>query len=237
MRHDPGHLILGPDAQGARRMRRTRRVAIVGNAPEVGDHAEAIDRADVVVRFNNAHGLGGVTGTRTSYLFLVNAGGQMREWLDDPRFAERPAVRSASAVFLPIHPDHLDHMDRLPSPEERRGADAEDHTAEAVAKLTRAGVRVELLSAPSFAAAMRELGRAAVPGAAPPSTGYLGTRHFVETLGRAGCRIECYGFGWDGYAAHDWDGERAWFDAREREGRLHVVPLDALPVPGRSVAA
>lgn len=202
-----------------------RRVAIVGNAPEVGDHAAAIDSADIVVRFNNTHGLGGVTGNRTTYLFLINSGGQMREWLDDPRFCERKAVREADTIYLPIDPAHIDRFDPPASAAERVGAAAEDHTAEAVARLHGAGKRVVIMPAREFAASCDRIGTDLRVGMAPPSTGYLATRYFVDTLGAAGCRIEAYGFGFEGYHGHAWDRERRWFQRLVRDGRLALMPL------------
>ena len=202
-----------------------RRVAIVGNAPEIGDRADAIDSADIVVRFNNTHGLGGVTGSRTTYLFLINCGGQMREWLDDPGFTARKAVRDAEAIYLPIDPAHLDAFDPPLTREQRAGAEAEDHTAAAVRRLSRAGKRVEILPSREFEASCARIGTAMKAGMAPPSTGYLAARYFVETLGRAGCRIEAYGFGFEGFEAHAWDRERCWFEARARAGELRLVRL------------
>ena len=52
-----------------------RRIAIVGNAPTEEDWSSLIDGADYVVRFNNAFGYGGVTGTRSDELYLINCGG------------------------------------------------------------------------------------------------------------------------------------------------------------------
>ena len=212
-------------AYSRRSIRPERRVAIVGNAPEVGDRAREIDTADIVVRFNNTHGLGAETGAKTTYLFLINCGGQMHEWLDDPAFGRRPAVRDADAIYLPIDPAHIDAFDPPATARERAGAAAEDHTAEAMAALSRAGKRVELLPARHFAAACADLGTRLRVGMPPPSTGYLATRYLVETLGRAGCRIECYGFGFEGFEAHAWSAERRWFERQRREGRLSLAPL------------
>ncbi|GEP12367.1 hypothetical protein MMMDOFMJ_2822 [Methylobacterium gnaphalii] len=75
-------------------------VALVGNAP--GTEAAAVDAAGSVVRFNNAPGFGGRTGSHITHLALVNRGGQMREWLADPGFLDRPVVRQAKGFVLPF---------------------------------------------------------------------------------------------------------------------------------------
>ncbi len=121
-----------------RDLRRTpRRIAIVGNAPETGDHAAAIDAADWVVRFNNAAGFGEATGSRVTHLALVNHGGQMREWLEDPGFLDRRPCGPPGASCSPSPAS-------LPSTVPQ-GEDGRDWTAEAEARLGTLGVPVAVL--------------------------------------------------------------------------------------------
>ena len=205
--------------------RRVKRVALVGNAPEVADHAGEIDGADLVVRMNNAHGLGAMTGSRTTCLFLVNCGGQMREWLDDPAFTRRRAFRDARHVLLPIDPEHVHLFDPPLTAVERRGAAAEDWTREATARFTAAGKRVTVVPANTFARTCREIATPMRAGMAPPSTGLLAAAYVLETLGRVGCEIDVYGFGFEGADLHAWSREERWFRERHEEGALTLHPL------------
>lgn len=216
--------------------RRVKRVALVGNAPQVDDYAAEIDAADLVVRINNAHGLGGATGERTTCLFLVNSGGQMREWLDDPAFTRRRAFRDARHVLLPIDPAHLDLFDPPLTPAQRSGARAEDWTREATARFTAAGKRVTLVPAETFARVCAEIGTPLRAGFAPPSTGLIAAAYILDALGSAGCEVDAYGFGFEGADIHAWSREAAWFHARHAEGALTLHPLRR-PVDGSQTSA
>ncbi len=169
-----------------------------------------------MVRFNNAAGFGGRAGRRATHLALVNHGGQMREWLDDPHFLDRPAVRAASRFLLPFRPK--------PEPVGEQDADGRDWTAEAVAMLGATGKPVTLVAAQTHAEAARLLRRA--DGAQPPpSTGFLVTLHFLREL-PPDAQVEAHGFGFAGWFGHDWDAERRWFEAKHVEGRLRLIPTE-----------
>lgn len=191
-------------------------VAIVGNAPEGVDHSRRIDGAEWVVRFNNAAGFGGRTGRRTTHLALVNRGGQMREWLADANFTQRPAVAGARSFLLPFpQEDGRAHA---------ASADGRDWTRPALRALRPLSRPVHVLPH-----ALHRLGRAALTaefGAAQPnpSTGFLVAFLLHRRLQGTTARIHVYGFGFEGWPGHPWAAERAWFAAREREGALRLVP-------------
>jgi hypothetical protein len=189
-----------------------RSVAIVGNAPETGDAAAAIDAADWVVRFNNAAGFGGGTGRRVTHLALVNHGGQMREWLDDPFFVHRPAVRGAAAFVFPFG--------RKPAPGDD-GPDGADWTAEAERMLAPLGQPVAAL--PERSRRRAEAWLAAAAGRdAPPSTGFLVGFCLLDLFAGMRVRVDVRGFGFAGWSGHAFDAERRWFEAMEEAGRLVV---------------
>lgn len=192
-------------------------VAIVGNAPEMGDHARRIDGCDLVVRFNNASGFGAGAGRRTTHLALVNRGGQMREWLSDDAFASRPAVADAASILLPFPPD--------PGCGSAASADGRDWTRRLVQTLRPHGKPIGVLSHALHRDARLCLAQDFGALAPNPSTGFLVAFHLHRRLAGRGVRFEVYGFGFQGWPGHPWDAERRWFEAREREGRLRLVPL------------
>ncbi|MCO6049048.1 hypothetical protein NGM99_04485 [Mesorhizobium sp. RP14(2022)] len=190
-------------------------VAIIGNAPGLQHPVEQIDRADWVVRFNNAPGFGAWSGKRVTHLALVNHGGQMEEWLGDPGFIERPVVRQAQAIIFPFAPKT--------EPVESQGRDGRDWTHEARAKLAPLGVAVTVLPDALHREAKRLLATDARPDPVP-STGYLVTLSLLSQL-PMDTTIDIHGFGFEGWDGHSWAEERRWFEAREAEGRLVVHPL------------
>ena len=192
----------------------TASLAIVGNAPETGA-AKAIDAAACVVRFNNAAGFGGRTGSRVTHLALVNRGGQMREWLQDRSFLDRPVVRAAQAFILPFP--------MLPAAQ--NGPEPICWTREALALLRPSGRPIHILPEALHDRARHLLGPR-TRGRPNPSTGFLVTLALM--LGRAADAdpARAYGFGFDGWPGHPWAAERAWFAEAHAAGRLHLHPLE-----------
>ncbi|MDV2985441.1 UNVERIFIED_CONTAM: hypothetical protein Q9R58_14100 [Methylobacteriaceae bacterium AG10] len=190
-------------------------LAIVGNAPEIGAAAEAIDAAECVVRFNNAAGFDGRTGSRVTHLALVNRGGQMREWLADRAFLERPVVRAAQAFILPFPM----------LPPEEQGPEPICWTREALALLRPLGRPIHILPEALHAHARRLLAPR-TQGRPNPSTGFLVTLALLLARPAEADPARAYGFGFDGWPGHPWAAERAWFAETQAAGRLHLQPLE-----------
>ena len=185
------------------------RVAIIGNDPALGAVSDAA--ADHVVRFNNAPGFGGKAGARVTHLVLVNRGGQMREWLDDPRFLDRPALRGARSILLPF-PEL--------APEDDPGPERTCWTREARARLGRLGVPVAVLPQ-----ALHDRARASLRTWSPepnPSTGFLVAFHVLSERGEGEPPVDVHGFGFAGWPGHPWAAERHWFEAAHAAGRLRL---------------
>ena len=192
----------------------SRTVALVGNAPEVGPSGAAIDAAACVVRFNNAAGFGGRTGSRVTHLALVNRGGQMREWLADPSFRDRPVVRGAGAFILPF--PMLPPEQNVPEPI--------CWTREVLALLRPLGKPIHILSEGLHAEAHRLL----APGSAGrpnPSTGFLVAYAILRGRPAGAQPVEAYGFGFEGWPGHPWAAERAWFAKAQAQARLRLHSL------------
>lgn len=199
---------------GSTGLPRAASLAIVGNAPEIGAAADAIDAAACVVRFNNAAGFGGRTGSRVTHLALVNRGGQMREWLADRHFLARPVVRSAQAFILPFP--------MLPA--EENGPEPICWTREVLTLLRPSGRPIHILPEALHARA-RSLLAPRTSVRPNPSTGFLVTLALL--LGRRADAgpVQAYGFGFDGWPGHPWAAERAWFADAQAAGRLYLHPL------------
>lgn len=193
-----------------------RTVAIVGNAPEMKDQARLIDGGDWVVRFNNAAGLGGCSGSRVTHLTLVNHGGQMREWLADPLFTQRPVVRGARTILFPF-PVKDDAL-------EEQGEDGRDWTVEARNTLASVVPTIGHLPRTAHNSARAWLAESKRPDAVP-STGFLVALHLVASLPRT-TRISVHGYGFAGWNGHHWARERAWFEVMRDIGRITLHQLD-----------
>ena len=187
-------------------------VVLVGNAPDPADRAALVDGASHVVRFNDAFGFGSSTGRRLDDLFLVNCGGQMREWLNDPGFERRPQVAAARRIMLPLAPG-----DRPPEPTDDPFADHLNHADEAVRRLSSADREVRIVPRADYESTCAALG-IAPDGDRAPSTGFLALQHYRRTMPQR--RIELVGFGFAGWDGHAWDAERRWVEERLNPERL-----------------
>lgn len=195
----------GPDFDGPS-------LALVGNAPAIGDHARAIDEAACIVRFNNASGFGGRAGSRVTHLALVNRGGQARAWAEEAAFNERTVVRRAGAYLLPF-PEL--------SPAEEGAHERVCWTAPLIARL--ADGPVHILPATLHARAHRLLATRSA-GTPNPSTGFLVALAILDGRCPALPPIDVYGFGFAGWPGHPWDAERHCFDTWREAGRLRLHP-------------
>ena len=201
-----------------------RRIAVVGNAPEAGRIGADVDRADWVIRFNNAQGFGGETGRRLTHLVLMNFGGQTREWLEDIRFHRRAPIRHAQGFLLPIDPGIEERRHPTPLPDKRKGGE-HDWTPELRARLSPRGAPVWLFNDPLFFAAGAALKREGGREDGVPSSGFLALFWLLGRVSRPRRSIDVYGFGFAGWDGHDWAAERRWTERRAREGRLRLHPL------------
>lgn len=191
-------------------------IAIVGNAPGIGPVARTIDAAHQVVRFNNAPGFGGRTGSRVTHLALVNRGGQMREWLADPGFLDRPVVRQAEAFILPFP--------MLPA--EANAPEPICWTREALVLLRPLGKPVHLLPEALHDEARRRLARG-TKDCPNPSTGFLVSLALLLDRPTDSGEVNIHGFGFAGWPGHPWAAERAWFAEAAAAGRLRLHPPEA----------
>ncbi|MCK5930934.1 MAG: glycosyltransferase family 29 protein [Fulvimarina manganoxydans] len=195
-------------------------VRLVGNGPVAEDRSQEIDGTEVVVRFNNAAGFGTVNGTRTTHLFLINCGGQAREWLANPGFVDRASVRTSGEILLPIHPAKDDHYLPPLSAAERGEPDARNHAADMVSMLERSDKAVTVLSPEIFLKACRIIGyERPERGMAAPSTGLIALVWALQTFDMP---IAVSGFSFEGWPGHRWEAERAFFEAQRDEGRLRL---------------
>ena len=199
-----------PSSVGDALPRLDRPLAVVGNAPGV-EAAGAIDAAPCIVRFNNAAGFGGAAGARVTHLALVNRGGQMRAWLADPRFLDRPVVRAAQAFILPFP--------MLPA--EHNRPEQTCWTREALARLAPLGKPIHVLPETLHEEGRRRLAPG-TSGRPNPSTGFLVTLALLLARPAGSGPVDAYGFGFAGWPGHPWVAERAWFEEAEAAGRLRL---------------
>ena len=212
-----------------------REIAFVGNGPVDTDVSDAVDRADHVVRFNKTRGFGGPTGRRVDDLFLVNCGGQMREWLRDAGFWWMRPLTATACVSLPVPaPDGRSGLRIAPDPSTRDGINYEHDVRRTPARPAHDRAHDARCAAPSghrrTGGARRDRRRrtGAGPGPRPiwPSTGFLAL-YWYDRAEPPTARFTLHGFDFTGWRGHAWNRERDWVRRRMREGRMRMGRAEA----------
>jgi len=196
------------------------RIAIVGNAPFDADYSVAIDQADFVVRFNNAHGFGKDRGSKIDDLFLVNCGGQALEWLQTDDFWKRPQVVATPKVTLPIavRRDHeLSGIGATDSPDIVDGVNFEREMRAKLVSMSKAVSTLPTKSYDDSRQVLEDLNRDAFLG--EPSSGFLAILHYFRNV-QPDDIIEIFGFGFAGWQGHAWHLEREWVEQQSKLERL-----------------
>lgn len=194
------------------------RIAIVGNGPVEGRPGAHIDSADIVVRFNEPADAPETTGVKTDILFLMNSGKTMQARLSNPEFRRSRFFAGAARIILPYHPSIIARYHPKPNLLSRLKGRRADWTAETVDLCRQAGKEILILSPEFYEESCAELGIAqAARNQVFPSTGFLGIRYMLQEVAKTPEEIVLYGFSWQGWKRHDWDGERDWAQANLRQ--------------------
>jgi hypothetical protein len=183
-------------------------IAIIGNCPDFVDAGQMTERCDWVTRFNNTAGFRDVSGTKISELVLVSRGGQATEWLADPEFADRPAVRQAEIITL-VFPPSSDPAD-------------ECCALELTSVLEGIGKRVRYIGQSVHDQARQELEALGAPPGAALSSGFVYAFETLLDRPKDAPPVIVAGFSFEGWDGHAWSAEKRWFEDMQRMGRLDI---------------
>jgi len=196
-----------------------RRIVIVGNGDIPEGVAEAIDGADLVIRFNDCRSAGR-GGLRTDVVAVCNTGRPALAMLGGG-WPSLEAVQQARAIWCVRAPEKFSAMRaRLAASHSDLDDFCDDHTLgfETFARLTGRALRIV-----PQAVHDRLDGALSADAPAPyvvPSSGLVVVADVLENLAEAGDDVSLAGFGHQGWPGHPFAAERRWVEARIDEGRL-----------------
>jgi len=200
-----------------------KRLFIVGNGPLPRDLSERVNSSEHVVRFNEPKESIGMSGTKTTWLFVANSGKPMQRRLEDPQYPTSPIVQAADLVFLAYHPKIVRKYFKKPNVLSWLRGRRADWTKATIAMFSEAGKTVALLPPSYYEAGCAELGLTRNKMTSVfPSTGYFGIRYALERLTADEWDVEIAGFSWDGWRRHTWGDERAWVMRKVEERKIHL---------------
>jgi hypothetical protein len=183
-----------------------RSIALIGNGPLRPAEGEAIDRHDLVVRFNSCSNYG-EGGYRTDVLVLTNTGEPAEAFARNEAAINEGALISARAFWIARSPE-LVMAERKRHPDQ--AAYWTDYATEIVRN--RVGSRpFQFLDAKTYWSAQEALKKYGATDWHQPSTGMLALFHIKTTM-LWPCRVTLFGFTHEGWERHPWQAERALID-------------------------
>ncbi|UDF28414.1 UNVERIFIED_ORG: glycosyltransferase family 29 protein [Roseateles sp. XES5] len=198
----------------------TRRIAIVGNGPIRDGLADAIDSADIVVRFNLCRSAG-AGGVRTDIIAVCNTGRPALEMLAGGRWKASETVRQASEIWCVRAPETFAAL-RAPLSLSHPDLDdfCDDYTSgfETFARVT--GRRLCIIPAATHRALDVSLAAFDPVPYVVPSSGLITIAHVLDSIAMEGDTVAIAGFGHEGWEWHPFAAERRWVEAAIAAGRL-----------------
>ncbi|NSZ17600.1 Urease operon accessory protein [Agrobacterium vitis] len=207
-----------------------RKIMIIGNGEVPQEVADAIDAADMVIRFNGARNFG-MAGHRTDVMAVCNTGRPAKAMLADCAWRNSPAVDISGAIwsvrdpakFEAMKPDILVNFPELDDLFE----DQTDNFAEFARSNGKDHVVLPALAHEAAVAALDPYD----PGLyVTPSSGLVVMSHVLHDPAFAGDRIFVAGFSHTGWDGHPFAAERQVIDAHIEAGRLTRLGPSPLPV-------
>lgn len=208
----------------------SKNLVVVGSAPCSVDYRVLIQRADLVLRFNECKQFGGHVGTHTDILCVNNVGAPARRFIATRPLLDLEAVRSAR-LWFPRHAgvcvDHVSRMmqDHPGLRSQWEDLDFQDYAAEIVTANDLGHCSAEYFTQDLNKRVYRTLEQLAAQPFFAPSTGMLALARVLEDPAFADHRVHLIGFGFSGWPGHPWQAERALVANYVWLGRLIYYPV------------
>lgn len=197
-----------------------RSIVIVGNGGIPEGVAEAIDAADMVIRFNDCRSVGR-GGRRTDVVAVCNTGRPALAMLGGGGWKTREAVRQAGEIWCVRDPAKFAAMrPALAGSHPDLDDFCDDYTLgfETFAAVT--GRRLRIVPAAVHEALDLALSAFSPPSYVVPSSGLVVVADVLANLAGEADRVSIAGFGHEGWAWHPFAAERCWVEAQVAAGRL-----------------
>jgi hypothetical protein len=191
---------------------------IVGNGPLAANAADAIDAADLVVRFNDCASAG-AGGQRTDIVAVCNTGRPAKWMLSSPEWRAKPAVRAAREIWSVRDPRKFAAL-REPLALSHPGlADfCDDYTDQFATFAADAGKAHVIIDQSVHSATEVALGDVGAEPYVVPSSGMIVTTQLLRT--HPADTIVIAGFSHTGWSGHPFAAERRLMESHIAAGRL-----------------
>jgi len=216
-------------------MDRARTVMIVGNGPLAANAADAIDAADLVVRFNDCASAG-QSGQRTDIVAVCNTGRPAKWMLSSPEWRAKAAIQAAKEIWSVRDPRKFAALRAPLAVTHPELADFCDDFTDAFAKFAaETGKRHVVVDQSVHAATDAALGEVGAEPYVVPSSGMIVVTEMLRSCPKD--HIVIAGFGHTGWSGHPFAAEKRLMETHIAAGRLrrleHVAGQDKTPYVSR----
>jgi len=199
-------------------MDRQRTIMIVGNGPLAANAADAIDAADLVVRFNEC-GSAEQGGQRTDIVAVCNTGRPAKGMLGSPAWRGMAAVRAAAEIWSVRDPCKFAALrDTLASSHPELEDFCDDYTEAFATFAADAGKAHVVIDQTIHAAADAALEAIGAEAYVVPSSGMIVVTEMLTRYPQDD--IVLAGFSHVGWSGHPFAAERRLMEAHVSAGRL-----------------
>jgi hypothetical protein len=197
-----------------------RSIVIIGNGDIDAGFADAIDAADIVMRFNDCRSLGN-GGTKTDIVTVCNTGRPGKKMIEGPDWKANPAVLAASSIWCVRDPAKFAAMHATIIAAHPELDDFCDDYTEGFRSFARqAGKALHVVPAATHERLDEELAAYSPAPYVVPSTGLVAIAELLAHFRQPDDRIRLAGFGHQGWEWHPWDAERQWVEKQANQGKL-----------------
>lgn len=206
---------------------------IIGNGKVHNDITSLIDKADIVVRFNDTNNYAENTGTKTTFWvlssnkFLINqhiSGSQVLG--NKEKIAIKEMIRNTQSLlfsippFYPVQPETQKNMfKRIVSEDRKERIEAVSSFLQHFESTEHPFRIIEFPNKYIFDIAPEIW----APNWTCPSNGYLITRMFVDDATYYKHKKYLVGFSWEGWEGHPWILEKLCLEKMERENLITIL--------------
>ena len=200
-----------------------KNLVLVGNAPLASNLSDIINKADYVIRFNDAPHPVNIGGTKTDLLMIAATSKPMQKRLQEPHFIQSPIFKAAKEILLPYHTSIIEKYHPKPNILSRLKGRREDWTHQTI-DIIGLYKDIRIMSPQFYIQACADLGIAEKDMKKLfPSTGFLGIWYILQTHDTEEWDVRICGFTWQGWKRHAWDTERQWIEQKMQEGHISFL--------------
>jgi hypothetical protein len=197
-------------------------IAIVGNGQVDPSHYRRIERANLVIRFNDPSVVLQEESAKTDILVISNSSKQTKKLLSSQAYLNGQAFSRAKSIILPYHPSIIAKYMPKPNPLSYLRGTRADQTKLCLQTCQQGNKDCIIFDSESYFSACKVLGIGKDKmRKCFPSSGLMLIHELANQLDQS-MHLDIYGFSFKGWKGHDWTSERAYVNTIISNGQVDL---------------